>query len=166
MYTIIRKRQVFHSLANLPSDYGSITKSLNKRTKRHIPNATSHENVAELAMEGSHPALPAEPGTLKATLPDTPMIAQMTERETAHQLISKEQMAVTNGMSSLSLTVNGSEENAGGDNATNSEPEEPKPPTTSSADTSNSNTKSLINTVRGLVSYISNFLTCICSVTA
>lgn len=25
-------------------------------------------------MEGSHPALPAEPGTLKATLPDTPGI--------------------------------------------------------------------------------------------
>lgn len=84
VYTIIRKRQVFHSLANLPCDYGSITKSLNKRSRKHIPTATSHENITELAMEGSHPALPAEPGTLKATLPETPGIGQMTEKESAH----------------------------------------------------------------------------------
>jgi len=75
VYTIIRKRQVFHSLANLPCDYGTIAKSLTKRTRRHLPSATSSENIGELpSMEGSHPALPAEPGTLKATLPDTPGI--------------------------------------------------------------------------------------------
>ncbi|KAK7870738.1 hypothetical protein R5R35_009889 [Gryllus longicercus] len=85
VYTIIRKRQVFHSLANLPSDYGTITKSLTKRTRRHLPSATSTENVRDLpSMEGSHPALPAEPGTLKATLPDTPGIDKMTEKESAH----------------------------------------------------------------------------------
>jgi hypothetical protein len=72
---IIRKRQVFHSLANLPCDYGTIAKSLTKRTRRHLPSTTSSENIGELpSMEGSHPALPAEPGTLKATLPDTPGI--------------------------------------------------------------------------------------------
>jgi hypothetical protein len=75
VYTIIRKRQVFHSLANLPCDYGTIAKSLTKRTRRHLPSATSSENIGELpSMEGSRPALPAEPGTLKATLPDTPGI--------------------------------------------------------------------------------------------
>lgn len=37
-------------------------------------------------MEGSHPALPAEPGTLKATLLDTPGIENMTEKESAHPL--------------------------------------------------------------------------------
>lgn len=75
MYTIIRKRQVFHSLANLPCDYGTIAKSLTKRTRRHLPSTTSTENVGESpSMEGSRPALPAEPGTLKATLPDTPGI--------------------------------------------------------------------------------------------
>ena len=73
VYTIIRKRQVFHSLANLPCDYGTIAKSLTKRTRRHLPSTTSSENIGDLpSMEGSHPALPAEPGTLKATLPDTP----------------------------------------------------------------------------------------------
>ena len=35
-------------------------------------------------MEGSRPALPAEPGTLKATLMDLPGIDKMTEKETAH----------------------------------------------------------------------------------
>ncbi|GFG40774.1 hypothetical protein Cfor_06052 [Coptotermes formosanus] len=75
VYTIIRKRQVFHSLANLPCDYGTIAKSLTKRTRRHLPSTTSTENIGELpSMEGSRPALPAEPGTLKATLPDTPGI--------------------------------------------------------------------------------------------
>lgn len=106
VYTIIRKRQVFHSLANLPCDYGSITKSLNKRSKRHISTSASHDNVSEAAMEGSHPALPAEPGTLKATLPDTPAIAQMTERESAHPSYHQlEQLStLTNGVTNLNLT--------------------------------------------------------------
>lgn len=110
VYTIIRKRQVFHSLANLPSDYGSITKSLNKKSKRHLPQATSHENLAESAMEGSHPALPAEPGTLKATLPDTPGIGQMTERESAHPSYHHqpmEQLPITNGMAAINLNLPG-----------------------------------------------------------
>lgn len=90
VYTIIRKRQVFHSLANLPSDYGTISKSLTKRTRRHLASATSTENVKDLpSMEGSHPALPAEPGTLKATLPDTPGIDKMTEKESAHPSVQQ-----------------------------------------------------------------------------
>ncbi|KAI4457081.1 protein hid1 [Holotrichia oblita] len=107
VYTIIRKRQVFHSLANLPCDYGSITKSLNKGSKRHLSTSTSHENVPETAMEGSRPALPAEPGTLKATLPDTPAIAQMTERESAHPSYHQlEQLStLTNGVTSISLNT-------------------------------------------------------------
>lgn len=72
VYTIIRKRQVFHALANLPSDCNTIAKSLSKRQRRHVPASTSNENVNETAMEGSHPAQPAEPGTLKATLLETP----------------------------------------------------------------------------------------------
>lgn len=37
-----------------------------------MPASTSNENVNEAAMEGSHPAQPAEPGTLKASLLETP----------------------------------------------------------------------------------------------
>ncbi|XP_043787668.1 protein HID1 isoform X3 [Apis laboriosa] len=86
VYTIIRKRQVFHALANLPSDCNTIAKSLSKRQRRHVPASTSNENVNETAMEGSHPAQPAEPGTLKATLLETPGIEKMTEKESAHPL--------------------------------------------------------------------------------
>lgn len=75
VYTIIRKRQVFHSLANLPTDYNTIIKSLTKKAKRNM-QAISPVNLSTAtetpSMEGSTPALPAEPGTLNATLPDTP----------------------------------------------------------------------------------------------
>lgn len=53
VYTIIRKRQVFHSLANLPSDYGTIAKSINKKGKPKLSISTSQEDVAETAMEGN-----------------------------------------------------------------------------------------------------------------
>lgn len=66
VYTIIRKRQVFHSLASLPSDYGTIAKNLTKRSRKHLPSTNESENGPESpSMEGSRPALPAEPGTLK-----------------------------------------------------------------------------------------------------
>lgn len=75
VYTIIRKRQVFHSLANLPTDYNTIVKSLTKKAKKHLQTTSpaSLTSATETpSMEGSTPALPAEPGTLNATLPDTP----------------------------------------------------------------------------------------------
>lgn len=52
VYTIIRKRHVFHSLANLPSDYGTIAKSINKKGKPRLSISTSQEDVSETAMEG------------------------------------------------------------------------------------------------------------------
>lgn len=127
MYTIIRKRQVFHALANLPSDVHGISKCLSNRkgliggqiriantsTKeqshdRSLAQSTSSnrpkpfvrtepaqsitedeeysdtDGKAEESMEGSWPAKPAEPGTLKVSLLDTPAIGQMTEKESAH----------------------------------------------------------------------------------
>ncbi|KAG5890768.1 hypothetical protein JTB14_016505 [Gonioctena quinquepunctata] len=106
VYTIIRKRHVFHSLANLPSDYGAIVKSMNKKAKTRLTSSTSNDNVAELAMEGSRPALPAEPGTLKATLPDTPQIGQITERESAHPAMQQvETLSIANGMAAVALNT-------------------------------------------------------------
>ncbi|XP_059052108.1 protein HID1 [Achroia grisella] len=90
VYTIIRKRSVFHSLANLPHEHAAIARSLTAARARPappalaLPRSRSAESVPEAAMEGSRPALPAEPGTLNATLADTPAIATMTERESAH----------------------------------------------------------------------------------
>lgn len=125
VYTIIRKRQVFHALANIPSDVNSISKCLSNRkisgriqrttelmkkietddepesdkddeysdaskkkespsTDNEVSDEDQKSEIVEESMEGSRPAQPAEPGTLKATLLETPPIGQMTEKESAH----------------------------------------------------------------------------------
>lgn len=140
VYTIIRKRHVFHALANLPSDASGISRCLNTRkgsrmtgsrgvmqsqlissqvggnlvttselsprgASAALPIAKDDPNLVtsiaeedsdgeskndtslceiEDSMEGSRPAQPAEPGTLKATLLETPAIGMMTESESAH----------------------------------------------------------------------------------
>ncbi|XP_049291159.1 protein HID1 [Anopheles funestus] len=166
VYTIIRKRQVFHALANLPTDAAGIARCLSNRkggsgggtgagggrtggssqgsgsrslaghddaadyqqrkaaltatgpaggsiagdeseedrvvtrtgrlALRDADSASEREedarigdedarsDIVEESMEGSRPAQEAEPGTLKATLLDTPNLAQITERESAH----------------------------------------------------------------------------------
>ena len=67
VYAIIRKRNLFHQLANLPSDPGSIQKALQRKKKS--PDVISRTSSQEtISMEGSRPAVPAEPGTLKASL--------------------------------------------------------------------------------------------------
>lgn len=71
VYAIIRKRGVFHQLANLPTDPPSIHKALQRR--RRTPEPLSRAGSQEGAsMEGSRPAAPAEPGTLKTSLVATP----------------------------------------------------------------------------------------------
>nr|XP_055039516.1 protein HID1 [Misgurnus anguillicaudatus] len=78
VYAIIRKRNVFHQLANLPSDPASIQKALQKKKKS--PDAISRTSSQEtVSMEGSRPAVPAEPGTLKASLVAMPGIDKLTE---------------------------------------------------------------------------------------
>ncbi|XP_060601826.1 protein HID1-like [Ruditapes philippinarum] len=75
VYTIIRKRQVFHQLANLPTDHSSIAKALTKRGKKlHTPSPTDHKEPQ--TMEGALPAVEAEPGTLKVSLAATPLHVQ------------------------------------------------------------------------------------------
>ncbi|KAL7022259.1 hypothetical protein ACKWTF_012188 [Chironomus riparius] len=137
IYTIIRKRQVFHTLANIPTDMNSINKCLNSRkmsgriqktanfmkkleqnnynddNDEECENENDSENIGHLAeitepkkieseiigeasdedmksdgqdvlQPGSKPAEPCLPGTLNATLLETPAINQMTEKESAH----------------------------------------------------------------------------------
>uniref|UniRef100_A0AAY3ZZC1 Uncharacterized protein n=1 Tax=Denticeps clupeoides TaxID=299321 RepID=A0AAY3ZZC1_9TELE len=79
VYSIIRKRNVFHQLANLPSDPFSIQKALQRKKKS--PSAVSRTSSQEgVSMEGSRPAIPAEPGTLKTSLAATPGIENLTEK--------------------------------------------------------------------------------------
>uniref|UniRef100_UPI0037E7B30C protein HID1b n=1 Tax=Semicossyphus pulcher TaxID=241346 RepID=UPI0037E7B30C len=77
VYAIIRKRNVFHQLANLPADTASIQKALQRKKKSGISRTNSTEADS---MEGSRPAIPAEPGTLKASLEATPGIDKITEK--------------------------------------------------------------------------------------
>ncbi|XP_077979763.1 protein HID1-like isoform X1 [Glandiceps talaboti] len=77
VYTIIRKRSVFHQLANLPTDQLSINRALSRRRKLSTSSAPGD---AEPTMEGAIPAAEAEPGTLKASLAATPAVERMTER--------------------------------------------------------------------------------------
>lgn len=85
VYTIIRKRQVFHSLANLPTDCSTINKSLTRRGKRTLTRHPSTESTrGPPTMEGALPAQPAQPGTQTATLAAMPGLEKMTEKESAH----------------------------------------------------------------------------------
>ncbi|XP_037094303.1 protein HID1-like [Pollicipes pollicipes] len=80
VYTIIRKRQVFHALANLPTDHGAIDKSLSKRSKSEPSRQASLDGSRAPPADGLLP----DPTLLKATLAATPRIDSMTEKESAH----------------------------------------------------------------------------------
>lgn len=71
VYTIIRKRNVFHQLANLPTEHATIAKALSKRGKKFV-QLTPESGKDLPTMEGAMPAMEAEPGTLKTTLAATP----------------------------------------------------------------------------------------------
>ena len=78
VYTIIRKRNVFHQLANLPCDQASITKALAKRGRKTTP-APPTDDAVPTTMEGALPPVDAEPGTLKATLLATPGMRELLQ---------------------------------------------------------------------------------------
>lgn len=153
VYTIIRKRQVFHALANVPSDMISINKCLsNRKVSGRLQQTAAlmkkvesddeheededfqHENedeatvelkvspskekseasdeekseIVEESMAGSVPAQPAEPGTLNATLLETPSVIQMTEKSSAHptaQFLDK--IATSDPSTSITDITNG-----------------------------------------------------------
>lgn len=79
VYAIIRKRNVFHQLANLPTDPTAIQKALQRKKKSAEPISRTNSQEG-MSMEGSRPAAPAEPGTLKASLIATPDIEKLTEK--------------------------------------------------------------------------------------
>uniref|UniRef100_A0A8C4ZUA7 HID1 domain containing n=1 Tax=Gadus morhua TaxID=8049 RepID=A0A8C4ZUA7_GADMO len=79
VYAVIRKRSIFHQLANLPTDTAAIQKAL-QRIRKSPPAVSRAGSTEREAMEGSRPAAPAEPGTLKASLEATPAIDKLTEK--------------------------------------------------------------------------------------
>ncbi|XP_064594547.1 protein HID1-like [Liolophura sinensis] len=117
VYTIIRKRNVFHQLANLPSDHSSIAKALTKRGKKLVQ--PQNDSKEPQTMEGAIPATEAEPGTLKTTLAATPRLEKMTETsapDEGHKQPTLKELAsaasMTSGVQPLGET---SEQIGGGD---------------------------------------------------
>ncbi|XP_069579470.1 protein HID1b [Brachyistius frenatus] len=80
VYAVIRKRNVFHQLANLPSDAASIQKALQKKKNKKSSGISRTDSTETESMVGSRPAVPAEPGTLKTSLEATPGIDKITEK--------------------------------------------------------------------------------------
>ncbi|CAB4057946.1 Protein HID1 [Lepeophtheirus salmonis] len=66
---------------NLPTDCGSINKTLTRRTSTDLSKKTTFSPSSE---EGKEPLATAEPGTLKASLIELPAIDKFTEKESAH----------------------------------------------------------------------------------
>lgn len=115
VYTIIRKRHIFHSMANLPSDMSGIAKCLkakklekSKALAAVLPKITKKELEVDEAEEdledddsdvdkndmleeedgenAAAEAVDAEAGTLKVVLKDTPNLNDMTEKESTHPI--------------------------------------------------------------------------------
>ncbi len=103
VYTIIRKRNIFFNLLNLPVDQNMIDQIVDKKTSSSsskklsltsnssvsvdktassASGAQGGKNTTEFnkTMDGATPAKEAEPGTLKATLIDFPSVMNMTEK--------------------------------------------------------------------------------------
>lgn len=105
VYTIIRKRNVFHQLANLPTDHSAIARALSKRGKKlnHPPSESKEPET----MEGATPAAEAEPGTLKVSLAATPRIDNMTEKsapDEGHQQPTLKELASSAGTHNVQPT--------------------------------------------------------------
>nr|KAG5713477.1 hypothetical protein BaRGS_025025 [Batillaria attramentaria] len=91
VYTIIRKRNVFHQLANLPVDHSSIARAMTKRGKKF--SAPPIDSREPQTMEGAIPAAEAEPGLDKMTeksAPDEghrpPTLKEIAESTGAHNV--------------------------------------------------------------------------------
>ncbi|XP_061167341.1 protein HID1-like isoform X2 [Saccostrea echinata] len=99
VYTIIRKRNVFHQLANLPTEHATIAKALSKRGKKFV-QLTPESGKDLPTMEGAIPAMEAEPGTLKTTLAATPRLDKMTEKaapDDGHSELTLKELATSTG---------------------------------------------------------------------
>ncbi|RXN08927.1 HID1-like protein [Labeo rohita] len=83
VYGIIRKRSLFHQLANLPTDVNSIQKALQKKSRSNSThNAVFMEtnnpyNTA--CSEGPYKTTPVQTGTLNTSLKAMPRIDKLTE---------------------------------------------------------------------------------------
>lgn len=87
VYTVIRKRHVFHALANLPTEQGTIERSLSRRSRGGGPTPSVPTTPTEEAQPSTtptedepHPPEEALSAGLNASLAATPRLEKMTEQ--------------------------------------------------------------------------------------
>ncbi|KAJ0060043.1 hypothetical protein NL108_002833, partial [Boleophthalmus pectinirostris] len=81
VYSIIRKRNVFHQLANLPCDAVSIQNALQKRKKKERPGLSRTVSMETQSSEVNKQEVPPEQGgAYKASLEAMPGIDKITEK--------------------------------------------------------------------------------------
>ncbi|XP_003961150.1 protein HID1b isoform X2 [Takifugu rubripes] len=78
VYAIIRKRSIFHQLANLPSDMASIQKALQQKKRKS--GLSRSGSVTSEAADNSRVPVAAEPRMFNASLEATPGIDKITEK--------------------------------------------------------------------------------------
>lgn len=79
VYSIIRKRSLFHQLANLSTDIISIQKALQKRSRSNN-HAELNNPLNMTTSEGAFKTTPVQTGTLNASLKAMPGIDKLTEK--------------------------------------------------------------------------------------
>lgn len=107
VYTIIRKRNIFHALANLPTDFGTIQRSLSKQvpkksTRSSVSSSKSCQAIVANSRSGVVPSsvsVPSSPieqeppsdfqvfpneNSMNVTLAATPRLDKMTEKTQAN----------------------------------------------------------------------------------
>ena len=93
VYTVIRKRQVFHALANLPTDCGAINKTLTRRGKKLTSNlqGTAPSSSSRALSRQSSSAS----GSASTTLPQSP-----TSEAANHDLPNSQSIEPLEGLAS------------------------------------------------------------------
>ena len=82
IYTIIRKRHVFHQLANLPTDSTSLAKGVNKTRGRKVSESSSFssDRLGAKNVETDSKDDIAEPSVISTTLAATPHLQHITSQ--------------------------------------------------------------------------------------
>ena len=88
VYTVIRKRQVFHALANLPTDCGAINKTLTRRGKKtNLATPSSSRTLSRQSSSASGS------GSASITLPQSPTSAANQELPNSQSIEPLEELA-------------------------------------------------------------------------
>ncbi|XP_051523219.1 protein HID1-like isoform X2 [Myxocyprinus asiaticus] len=124
VYGIIRKRSLFHQLANLPTDINSIQKALQRKTRSNSTHNAAFMEInipySAASSEGPYKTALVQKGTLNASLKATPCIDKVTEKSQVSEdgntvLLQPSDTAQSQSDRSSETGVKDTEQTSGGD---------------------------------------------------